>query len=68
MAVIIFAVYLILVEDTSVLDIINNKHFEEVVKAIIAIKYSWPWVLILRFQGYEPSEYMPCRTYISLFK
>ena len=68
MAVIIFAVYLIFVEELGVLDAMNNKQFEEVIKAILAIKYSWACVLMLRFHGYEPSEYMPYRTYIRLLK
>ncbi|MDJ0620734.1 MAG: HetP family heterocyst commitment protein [Calothrix sp. MO_192.B10] len=46
----------------------NNKQFEEVLKAILARKYSWACVLVLRFHGYEPSEYMPYRTYIRLLK
>lgn len=46
----------------------NTKQFEEVLKAILARKYSWACVLILRFHGYEPSEYIPYRTYIRLLK
>ena len=46
----------------------NNKQVEEVVKAILARKYSWACVLILRFHGYEPIDYIPYRTYIRLLK
>ncbi len=46
----------------------NNKQIEEVIKAIIAGKYSWACVLILRFNGYDPLHYIPYRTYIRLLK
>ena len=46
----------------------NKKQVEEVVKAILARKYSWACVLILRFHGYEPIDYIPYRTYIRLLK
>jgi hypothetical protein len=46
----------------------NNKQVEEVVKAILARKYSWACVLILRFHGYDPVDYIPYRTYIRLLK
>ncbi|MEA5570803.1 HetP family heterocyst commitment protein [Calothrix sp. UHCC 0171] len=46
----------------------NNKQVEEVLKAIIAGKYSWACVLILRFNGYDPLHYIPYRTYIRLLK
>ncbi|NJL60988.1 MAG: HetP family heterocyst commitment protein [Methylacidiphilales bacterium] len=46
----------------------NNKQVEEVIKAIIAGKYSWACVLILRFNGYDPLQYIPYRTYIRLLK
>jgi hypothetical protein len=46
----------------------NSQQFEEVLKAILARKYSWACVLVLRFHGYEPSEYIPYRTYIRLLK
>ncbi|MEO1376764.1 MAG: HetP family heterocyst commitment protein [Cyanobacteria bacterium J06635_10] len=46
----------------------NNKQIEEVIKAILARKYSWACVLILRFHGYDPVDYIPYRTYIRLLK
>ncbi len=46
----------------------NKKQVEEVIKAILARKYSWACVLILRFHGYDPVDYMPYRTYIRLLK
>lgn len=46
----------------------NKKQVEEVVKAILARKYSWACVLILRFHGYDPVDYIPYRTYIRLLK
>lgn len=48
----------------------NNsaEQVEQIVKAIIAGKYSWACVLILRFGGYNPIDYIPYRTYIRLLK
>jgi hypothetical protein len=47
---------------------INTEQIEQVIKAIILGKYSWACVLILRFAGYNPIEYIPYRTYIRLLK
>ncbi|HIK05279.1 MAG TPA: HetP family heterocyst commitment protein [Trichormus sp. M33_DOE_039] len=47
---------------------INNEQIEQIIKAIIAGKYSWACVLLLRFSGYNPMEYIPYRTYIRLLK
>lgn len=47
---------------------INNDQIEQIIKAIIAGKYSWACVLLLRFSGYNPMEYIPYRTYIRLLK
>lgn len=47
---------------------INNEQIEQIIKAIIAGKYSWACVLLLRFFGYNPMEYIPYRTYIRLLK
>jgi hypothetical protein len=47
---------------------INTEEIEQIVKAIIAGKYSWACVLILRFGGYNPMDYIPYRTYIRLLK
>jgi hypothetical protein len=47
---------------------IPKQKFEEVVDAILAGKYSWACVLILRAGGYNPLYYIPYRTYIRLIK
>lgn len=47
---------------------INHEQIEQIVKAIIAGKYSWACVLILRVAGYNPIDYIPYRTYIRLLK
>ncbi|WP_414529797.1 HetP family heterocyst commitment protein [Nodularia chucula] len=47
---------------------INTEQIEQIIKAIIAGKYSWACVLILRFSGYNPIDYIPYRTYIRLVK
>ncbi|MBD2386257.1 HetP family heterocyst commitment protein [Cylindrospermum sp. FACHB-282] len=46
----------------------NTEEIEQIIKAIIAGKYSWACVLILRFGGYNPMDYIPYRTYIRLVK
>ncbi|WP_066376980.1 MULTISPECIES: HetP family heterocyst commitment protein [unclassified Anabaena] len=47
---------------------INNEQVEQIIKAIMAGKYSWACVLLLRFSGYNPVDYIPYRTYIRLLK
>jgi hypothetical protein len=44
------------------------EHFKQVVEAIVAGKYSWACVLILRFTGYNPLHYIPYTTYNRLLK
>jgi hypothetical protein len=46
----------------------TEQQFEEVVDAILAGKYSWACVLILRAAGYNPLHYIPYRTYNRLIK
>jgi hypothetical protein len=46
----------------------SNEQFEQIVDAILAGKYSWACVLILRFAGYNPLHYIPYRTYNRLLK
>lgn len=46
----------------------TNEQFEQIVEAILAGKYSWACVLILRFAGYNPLHYIPYRTYNRLIK
>ncbi|MBD2691163.1 HetP family heterocyst commitment protein [Anabaena catenula] len=47
---------------------INTEQIEQIVKAIISGKYSWACVLLLRYSGHNPIEYIPYRTYIRLLK
>ncbi|ABA20722.1 heterocyst differentiation protein [Trichormus variabilis ATCC 29413] len=47
---------------------INPQQFDKVVEAILAGKYSWACVLMLRFAGYNPMHYIPYRTYNRLLK
>jgi hypothetical protein len=46
----------------------TTEQFEQIVEAILAGKYSWACVLILRFAGYNPLHYIPYRTYNRLLK
>jgi len=54
--------------NTSVNKTINPEQFDQVVEAILAGKYSWACVLLLRFAGYNPLQYIPYRTYNRLLK
>jgi hypothetical protein len=47
---------------------IKTEQIEQIIKAIISGKYSWACVLVLQFAGYNPTDYMPYRTYIRLLK
>jgi hypothetical protein len=47
---------------------INPEQLDQVVEAILAGKYSWACVLMLRFSGYNPLHYIPYRTYNRLLK
>jgi hypothetical protein len=46
----------------------TTEQFTQVVDAILAGKYSWACVLILRYAGYNPLHYIPYRTYNRLIK
>lgn len=46
----------------------SEEQFNQVIEAILAGKYSWACVLILRFAGYNPLHYIPYRTYNRLMK
>ncbi|MBD1845638.1 HetP family heterocyst commitment protein [Cyanobacteria bacterium FACHB-63] len=48
--------------------VMEADQFAQVVEAILAGKYSWACVLILRFAGYNPLHYIPYRTYNRLVK
>lgn len=47
---------------------INPEQFDQIVEAILAGKYSWACVLVLRLGGYNPLHYIPYRTYNRLLK
>ncbi|MEH2254539.1 HetP family heterocyst commitment protein [Nostoc sp.] len=47
---------------------VKAQQFDKVVEAILAGKYSWACVLMLRFAGYNPLHYIPYRTYNRLLK
>ncbi|WP_442947800.1 HetP family heterocyst commitment protein [Nostoc sp.] len=47
---------------------VKAQQFDKVVEAILAGKYSWACVLMLRFTGYNPLHYIPYRTYNRLLK
>ncbi|MHC5599953.1 MAG: HetP family heterocyst commitment protein [Nostoc sp.] len=47
---------------------VKAQQLDKVVEAIIAGKYSWACVLMLRFAGYNPLHYIPYRTYNRLLK
>lgn len=48
--------------------VMKPEQITQVLEAILSGKYSWACVLILRFTGYNPLEYMPYRTYSRLIK
>jgi hypothetical protein len=48
--------------------VMTTEQFNQIVEAILAGKYSWACVLILRFAGYNPLHYIPYRTYNRLIK
>lgn len=54
--------------NTKLDKVMSLDQFNQVVEAILAGKYSWACVLILRFAGYNPLHYIPYRTYIRLVK
>ncbi|WGV24311.1 HetP family heterocyst commitment protein [Halotia branconii] len=47
---------------------ISYEEWQDILKAIIARKYSWACVLILHSLGYNPLKYISYRTYIRLIK
>jgi hypothetical protein len=46
----------------------NNNQYEQIISAIVSGKYSWACVLILRFYGRNPLDYIPSRTYYRLVR
>lgn len=47
---------------------ISSEEFNKIVEAILDGKYSWACVLMLRFAGHNPLQYIPYRTYNRLLK
>ncbi|MGQ4649801.1 HetP family heterocyst commitment protein [Lyngbya aestuarii] len=47
---------------------ISPEQFDQIIEAILAGKYSWACVLMLRFAGYNPLHYIPYRTHNRLIK
>jgi len=47
---------------------ISPEQFDQIIEAILAGKYSWACVLLLRFAGYNPLHYIPYRTHNRLLK
>ncbi len=47
---------------------IDHERLAEIMAAILEGKYSWACVLLLRATGYNPSLYIPYRTYRRLVK
>ena len=47
---------------------ISTEQLNQIVEAILAGKYSWACVLLLRCSGYNPLHYIPYRTYNRLLK
>jgi len=47
---------------------INTEQVDQIIKAIMAGKYSLACFLMLRFTGSEPRKYIPYRTYIRVLK
>lgn len=47
---------------------IHPEQLDQVVEAILAGKYSWACVLMLKFVGYNPMHYIPYRTYNRIVK
>lgn len=47
---------------------VNPEQLNQIVEAILAGKYSWACVLLLRCAGYNPLHYIPYRTYNRLLK
>jgi hypothetical protein len=47
---------------------LRSEQFGKLVRAIAQGKYSWACMLFLEFVGYNPLDYIPCRTYYRLVK
>jgi hypothetical protein len=47
---------------------LKSEQFGKLVRAIAQGKYSWACILFLEFVGYNPSDYIPYRTYYRIIK
>lgn len=54
--------------NTRATQAVNPEQLNQIVEAILAGKYSWACVLLLRCAGYNPLHYIPYRTYNRLLK
>jgi hypothetical protein len=43
--------------------VMQPEHIDQIIGAILDTKYSWACVLILRYSGCNPLQYIPDRTY-----
>jgi hypothetical protein len=50
-------------ESVSIERMMQAEYFNQIIVAILEAKYSWACVLILRFSGCNPVDYIPSRTY-----
>ena len=48
--------------------VMSEEQLNLIIEAILAGKYSWACVLILRFAGHNPLDYIPYRTFNRLMK
>lgn len=48
--------------------VICPEQFTQIIASILDGKYSWACLLLLRFSGYNPLDYIPYRTYNRLIK
>ena len=46
----------------------TDEQFCQIMDAILNGKYSWACLLILKFAGYNPRQYLPSRTYTRLMR
>jgi hypothetical protein len=47
---------------------LSTEQFNQIIEAILSGKYSWACLLLLRYVGYNPEQYIPYRTYNRLLK
>lgn len=52
----------------EVIKVIYPEQFTQIIESILDGKYSWACLLLLRFSGYNPLDYIPYRTHNRLIK